>query len=89
MTVSSSLSQPKHSILWYRRIIEQGVRAGGAGPEGFQTEGYEYPAGYLVYGFDPHTLCQYPEGGDASCVVQKNFTKTSGDSSCGSMVFVL
>lgn len=52
MIVSSSLSHPKHSILWYRRIIEQGVRAGGTGPEGFQTEGYGYPAGYPVYGFD-------------------------------------
>ena len=28
------------------------MRAGGIGPEGFQTEGYEYPVGYLVYGFD-------------------------------------
>ena len=28
------------------------MRAGGAGSEGFQTEGYGYPVGYLVYGFD-------------------------------------
>ena len=31
---------------------QKALRAGGAGPEGFQTEGYEYPVGYLVYGFD-------------------------------------
>ncbi len=31
----------------------------------------------------------YPhlEGGDASCAVQKNFTETSGGSSCGSLAF--
>ena len=31
---------------------QKALRAGGIGPEGFQTEGYEYPVGYLVYGFD-------------------------------------
>ena len=97
MTVSSSLSQPKHSILWYRRILEQGVRAGGTGPEGFQTEGYGYPAGYLVYEFDPHTLCQFRGeltsvanslAGFADVEVKGNFSDAPLNAEHTDMIFV-
>ena len=57
---------------------QKALRAGGAGPEGFQTEGYEYPVGYLVYGFDSHTLCQLRITNSLNRFVRHQKLRTSG-----------